>query len=119
MLSGEFVHDNECDRNHYYFAKSAVKKPYSMNYFPNDGKCFLSPYDNNEKIFTCNNPADNRNRWLVWIGGSNLFFEFKTLIDQLMQFPLNTPYNPRGNWNSSKYCPNWQVIEYTSKHFVI
>lgn len=109
MISGKFVYDSTCDDNH-FFNRDGGDSPYSLNYLPNNGNCFMSPYDENEKIFTCNNLADDTNRWLVWIGGSNLFFEYKTLIDQLMQFPLETPYDPQGNWDSSQFCPNWQEL---------
>jgi hypothetical protein len=50
-----------------------------------------------EAILTCSGqygPQD-RNHWVIYIGGSNNFFEYKTTLDMLLETPFNAIYSPQ------------------------
>ena len=69
---------------------------YCLSYFPDNMQCPMQPFDR-EAILSCAGQygPEDQNHWVVYIGGSNNFFEFKTTLDMLLETPLNSIYSPQ------------------------
>ena len=98
LVDGRFSCLENCDENHLAYGFYQ----YCLNYFPNDGTCYLKPYDRLD-MMTCNGnfqPTDPPH-WIVFIGGSNDYFMVKTMLDMLLDLPNNATYNPQLYWNAT------------------
>jgi hypothetical protein len=97
-VNGRFSCLDDCDENHLAYGWL----PYCLNYFANDGTCYLKPYER-EDILTCNGNvgADDPPVWFVLIGGSNNYFMLKVILDKLLDLPNNAVYDPKLHWNAS------------------
>jgi len=100
LVNGRFSCLEDCDENHSHL--SYGWRPYCLSYFPNDGECYLKPYDRDD-ILTCN---DNVNAevppiWFVLIGDSNNYFMLKVILDKLLDLPSDAVYDPKLHWNAT------------------
>jgi hypothetical protein len=96
-VGGSFFCFPECDSGH-----NAWGKPYCLNYFPDNGKCYMQPFSRLDML-TCNNKitkSSGNNKWLIVLGGSNSFFMMKPFVDILLEQPSNTTYDPKKYWNA-------------------
>lgn len=98
VTDGRFACQEACDEPHL----TSPYPHYCLGYFPDDGDCYLKPYER-EDIMTCNNQFSEIDppRWQVFAGGSNNFFMLKALLDTLLELPFNTTYDPAKNWNAT------------------
>jgi hypothetical protein len=84
---------------------------FCLSYFPNSMECPMQPF-NREEILTCARQygPNDQNHWVVFVGGSNNFFEFKTIIDTLLQTPFDSVYSPQEFWGGGEEVPLWAEL---------
>jgi len=93
IVDGNFNCFDSCDAKH-IDPNNGLR--YCLSYFPNNKRCPMQPFDR-ENIFSCAGQygPEDQNHWVVYIGGSNNFFEYKTTLDVLLETPLNSVYSPQ------------------------
>jgi hypothetical protein len=97
---GYFECLTDCDENHYTTGVYGPKK-YCLNYFPNEGNCYMKPYTKPD-ILSCGGKAGGQNppMWIILIGGSNNYMMLKTLLDEMLDLPGTAGYDPKTYWNA-------------------
>lgn len=95
--NGKFHCFDDCDSNHLFDGTQ-----YCLTYLPDGGSCYMKPYTKQDILVCDHNSSETRdNHWLVWTGGSNMFFVLKVLSDMLIEVPVDSWYDPWLYYNAN------------------
>ena len=71
-------------------------KKWCLTYFPDNQNCHMRPFNTARELLTCGGAfgADDRNHWIIYLGGSNAFSEMKHTVDSIFNWPVGHIYSP-------------------------